>query len=171
MGLARRAMIPVIAMVFYGWNMRILDGLCTQSFITTELAKHVFTVSWIDVAATRFELLLRWSSLPSAHFRVLFVVNVEQTWLSNVAAKQKAKQTNKQIKQTNKTTSMSSSHIVLELAPILNTFVCVWWVRSIPYSVGARSHNALCSHFFYCHFGSVSFDLAVWCSFACGYMC
>ena len=116
--------------------MRILDGLCTQSFITTEPAKHVFTVSWIDVAATRFELLLRWSSLPSAHFRVLFVVNVEQTWLSNVAAKQKAKQTNKQIKQTNKTTSMSSSHIVLELAPILNTFVCV-------YGEFARSHILL----------------------------
>ena len=87
--------------------------------------------------------------------------------LSNVAAKQKAKQTNKQIKQTNKTTSMSSSHIVLELAPILNTFVCVWWVRSIPYSVGVRSHNALCSHFFYSHFGSVSFDLTVWFSIAC----
>ena len=107
--------------------MWILDGLCTQSFITTELAKHVFTVMLIDESAyTRFELLLRWSSLPSAHFRVLFVVNVEQTWLSNVAAKQKAKQTNKQIKQTNKTTSMSSSHIVLELAPTLNTVVCVW---------------------------------------------
>ena len=172
MGLALCAMILVIAMATYGWNMRILDGLCTQSFITTELAKHVFTAMLIDESAsTRFELQLRWSSLPSAHFRVLFVVNVEQTWLSNVAAKQKAKQTNKQIKQTNKTTSMSSSHIVLELAPILNTFVCVWWIRSIPYSVGVRSHNALCSHFFYCHFGSVSFDLAVWCSFACGYMC
>ena len=88
--------------------------------------------------------------------------------LSNVASKQKTKQTNKQIRQTDKTISMSSSHIVLELAPILNTFVCVWWVRSIPYSVGARSHNALCSHFFYCHFGSVSFDLAVWFSIACG---
>ena len=117
--------------------MRILHGLCTQSFITTELAKHVFTVMLIDESAyTRFELLLRWSSLPSAHFRVLFVVNVEQTWLSNVAAKQKAKQTNKQIKQTNKTTSMSPSHIVLELAPILNTFVCV-------YGEFARSHILL----------------------------
>ena len=83
-----------------------------------------------ESAYTRFEFLLRWSSLPSAHFRVLFVVNVEQTWLSNVASEQKAVQTNKQIKQTNKTTSMSYSHIVLELAPILNTFVCVWWVRS-----------------------------------------
>ena len=137
MGLALRARIPVIAMVSYGWNMRILDGLCTQSFITTELAKHVFTVMLIDESAyTRFELLLRWSSLPSAHFRVLFVVNVEQTWLSNVASKQKAKQTNKQTKQTNKTTSMSSSHIVLELAPILNTFVCV-------YGEFARSHILL----------------------------
>jgi len=87
--------------------------------------------------------------------------------LSNIASKQKTKQTNKQIKQTNKTTSMSSSHIVLELAPILNTFVCVWWVRSIPYSVGVRSHNALCSHFFYSHFGSVSFDLTVRFSIAC----
>ena len=117
--------------------MRILDGLCTQSFITTELAKHVFTAMLIDESAsTRFELQLRWSSLPSAHFRVLFVVNVEQTWLSNVASKQKAKQTNKQIKQTNKTTSMSSSHIVLELAPILNTFVCV-------YGEFARSHILL----------------------------
>ena len=117
--------------------MRILDGLCTQSFITTELAKHVFTIMLIDESAyTRFELQLRWSSLPSAHFRVLFVVNVEQTWLSNVASKQKAKQTNKQIKQTNKTTSMSSSHIVLELAPILNTFVCA-------YGEFARSHILL----------------------------
>ena len=117
--------------------MRILDGLCTQSFITTELAKHVFTAMLIDESAsTRFELQLRWSSLPSAHIRVLFVVNVEQTWLSNVASKQKAKQTNKQIKQTNKTTSMSSSHIVLELAPILNTFVCV-------YGEFARSHILL----------------------------
>ena len=117
--------------------MRILDGLCTQSFITTELAKHVFTVMLIDESAsTRFELQLRWSSLPSGHFRVLFVVNVEQTWLSNVASEQKAKQTNKQIKQTNKTTSMSSSHIVLELAPILNTFVCV-------YGEFARSHILL----------------------------
>ena len=87
--------------------------------------------------------------------------------LSNIASKQKTKQTNKQIKQTNKTTSMSSSHIVLELAPILNTFVCVWWVRSIPYSVGVRSHNALCIHFFYSHFGSVSFDLTVRFSIAC----
>ena len=137
MGLALRAMIPVIAMVSYGWNMRILDGLCTQSFITTELAKHVFTAMLIDESAsTRFELQLRWSSLPSAHFRVLFVVNVEQTWLSNVASEQKAKQTNKQIKQTNNTTSMSSSHIVLELAPILNTFVCV-------YGEFARSHILL----------------------------
>ena len=117
--------------------MRILDGLCTQSFITTELAKHVFTVMLIDESAsTRFELQLRWSSLPSAHIRVLFVVNVEQTWLSNVASKQKAKQTNKQIKQTNKTTSMSSSHIVLELDPILNTFACV-------YGEFARSHILL----------------------------
>ena len=117
--------------------MRILDGLCTQSFITTELAKHAFTVVLIDkLASTRFELQLRWSSLPSTHFRVLFVVNVEQTWLSNVASEQKAEQTNKQIKQTNKTTSMSSSHIVLELAPILNTFVCV-------YGEFARSHILL----------------------------
>ena len=117
--------------------MRILDGLCTQSFITTELAKHVFTAMLIDESAsTRFELQLRWSSLPSGHFRVLFVVNAEQTWLSNVASKQKAKQTNKQMKQTNKTTSMSSSHIVLELAPILNTFVCV-------YGEFARSHILL----------------------------
>ena len=168
MGLALCAMILVIAMATYGWNMRILDGLCTQSFITTELAKHAFTVVLIDkLASTRFELQLRWSSLPSTHFRVLFVVNVAHTWLSNVASKQNAKQTNKQTKQTNKTTSMSSSHIVLELAPILNTFVCLWWVRSIPYSVGARSHNALCSHFFYSHFGSVSFDLTVWFSIAC----
>ena len=117
--------------------MRILDGLCTQSFITTELAKHVFTAMLIDESAsTRFELQLRWSSLPSTHFRVLFVVNVAHTWLSNVASKQNAKQTNKQTKQTNKTTSMSSSHIVLELAPILNTFVCV-------YGEFARSHILL----------------------------
>ena len=63
----------------------------------------------------------------------LFMLNRQ---LSNVASKQKTKQTNKQIKQTNKTVSMLSSHIVLELAPILNTFVCV-------YGEFARSHILL----------------------------
>ena len=134
MGLALRARIPVIAMVSYGWNMRILDGLCTQSFITTELAKHVFTAMLIDESAsTRFELQLRWSSLPSAHFRVLFVVNVEQTWLSNIASKQKAKQTkphpcHPHILYWSSLPywillcvygEFARSHILLELAPIM----------------------------------------------------
>ena len=148
MGLALRARIPVIAMVSYGWNMRILDGLCTQSFITTELAKHAFTVVLIDkLASTRFELQLRWSSLPSTHFRVLFVVNVHiHGCPMSLLNKTLNKQTSKQNKQTKPHPchphilywsslpywihlcvcvygEFARSHILLELAPIMHCVV------------------------------------------------
>ena len=54
---------------------------------------------------------------------------VVREWF-NVVSRQKQKQTNKQIKQTNKTVSMSSLPYCTRSHTAFNTFVCVWWVRS-----------------------------------------
>ena len=143
MGLALGAKITVIAMATYGWNMRILNGLCTQSFITTELAKHVFNLMvgihplWVAT--------IRWSSLPSAHFRVLFVVKLNRHGCRmSLLNKKLNKQTSKQDKQTKPHPchphilywsslpywillcvygEFARSHILLELAPIMHCVV------------------------------------------------
>ena len=92
--------------------------------------------------------------IDTAQCVIRCMVHSGRQW-SNVAPKQKLnKQTNKQIKQTNNTVSMSSSmvvwwvrsHIELELAPILPLILlCVCMVSSLPYCM-QRANTDACIH-------------------------
>ena len=73
--------------------------------------------------------VLEFAPIDTAQCVIRCMLHSGRQWF-HVVPKQKTKQTNKQIKQTNKTVSMSSLPYCTRSHTAFNTFVCVWWVRS-----------------------------------------